>query len=52
VLASARFDSRSHDPWFARIYLELVYSCVGHETYQALKSAFDAYGVDHDVGLD
>lgn len=52
VLAEARFGSRSHDPWFARIYLELVYSLMAPEDYLRLQRAFDEQGVDYDVRLD
>jgi hypothetical protein len=48
VLASARYGSRSHDPWFARTYLELVWSMMGPDAYAALKAAFDAHAIDHD----
>lgn len=49
VLASARYGSRSHDPWFARVYLELVYEVLGSEAYSALRERFDVNGVDYDV---
>ena len=49
-LAAARYQSRSHDPWFARIYLELVWHMLGTETYEALRASFDQHGIDHDPG--
>jgi putative metallohydrolase (TIGR04338 family) len=49
VLAAARYGSRSHDPWFARTYLELVYTYIGSEPYAALRAAFERGGVDHDT---
>lgn len=49
VLAQARYGSRSHDPWFARTYLELVFTHMGPEAYVALKDALDTGGVDHDT---
>jgi len=49
VLAEARYGSKSHDPWFARTYLELVSVVMGPVAYQALRDAFDADGIDHDV---
>jgi len=52
VLADARFGSQSHDPWMARIYLELVYACMGAEDYGRLQRSFDQHGVDYDVVLD
>lgn len=47
VLAAARYRSRSHDPWFARTYLEAVYTYLGSDAYEALRDAFDQGGVDH-----
>jgi putative metallohydrolase (TIGR04338 family) len=49
VLAEARYGSRSHDPWFARTYLQLVYLALGSETYKALYDAFEEVGVDHHI---
>jgi len=49
VLAAARYGSHSHDPWFARTYLELVYSRLGSEAYAALKDAFDRGCIDYDT---
>lgn len=49
VLAAARYGSHAHCPWFARTYLELVYSKLGGEASTALLAAFDAAGVDHDT---
>lgn len=47
VLAHARYGSRSHDPWFARTFLELVREAMGADAYLALWRAFEAAGVDH-----
>lgn len=47
VLAGARWNSRSHDPWWARTYLELVYLDLGSEAYAALREAFEADGIEH-----
>lgn len=49
VLAAARYDSRAHDPWFARTYLEAVYSYMGPRAYAELLAAFTAADVDHDT---
>jgi putative metallohydrolase (TIGR04338 family) len=49
VLAAARYGARSHDPWFARTYLELVYAVLGPATYDALRTAFERGGIDHDT---
>jgi hypothetical protein len=49
VLAKARFHSQSHDPWFARIYLELVYLVRGPKAWQALQEAFIRDDVDFDA---
>jgi putative metallohydrolase (TIGR04338 family) len=48
VLAGARYGSRSHDPWFARTYLEVVREGMGPDAYLALYRAFEAAGIDHD----
>jgi putative metallohydrolase (TIGR04338 family) len=48
VLASARYGSQAHCPWFCRVYLELVYLVMGEETWSALRNAFQAGGVDFD----
>jgi len=45
VLAAARYDSQSHDPWFVRTYLELVYEHMGSAAYKALYDAFQVAGV-------
>lgn len=52
VLVAARFGRNGHGPWFARVYLELVYSLVGSDAYAALKASFDEHGIDYDVSLD
>jgi hypothetical protein len=49
VLARARYGSCSHDPWFARTYLNLVYSAMGSETFYALWTKFKAAGIDIDI---
>jgi putative metallohydrolase (TIGR04338 family) len=46
VLAAARFGSKAHCPWFARVYLELVYLVMGHETWTTLRKSFIAGGID------
>lgn len=48
VLASARYGSRSHDPWFARVYVELVFFVMGTAASTALLEAFKAHGIEHD----
>lgn len=47
VLADFRYGSHAHDPWFARTYLELVYTMMGAEAYAALRDAFENGGIDH-----
>lgn len=47
VLASARYSSHAHDPWFARTYLELVSARLGGAVYEELYQAFTARGIDH-----
>lgn len=49
VLASARYGSRSHDPYFARVYLETVALVMGPDVYRALYDAFEAGGIEHDA---
>lgn len=49
VLAAARYGSRSHDPWFARVYLELVALVMGSASYQALYHAFGDAGIAHEI---
>lgn len=49
VLACARYGSRAHDPWFARIYLELVYHMMGSEAWCELRDALEAAGIDFAV---
>lgn len=49
ALASARFQSHAHDPWFARVYLEAVWTYMGPDAYVALRRAFGKHGVDHDT---
>lgn len=49
VVAGARKGSRSHDPWFARIYLELTYLIRGISAYQQLVTAYVRNGIDYDA---
>jgi putative metallohydrolase (TIGR04338 family) len=49
VLAEARYGSGSHDPWFARTYLELVYEVLGPDRYFDLAASFDAHNVDYNT---
>jgi putative metallohydrolase (TIGR04338 family) len=49
VLCSARYGPCGHNPWFARTYLELVYSVMGSEAYAELAASFDRAGIDHDT---
>lgn len=49
VLAQARHGSQSHDPWYARILLELTYLLRGIPTYEALFAAFVRHGIDFDA---
>ena len=49
VLARARFRSTAHDPWFARIYVELTFLVRGAEAYSALAEAFRRDGIDFDA---
>lgn len=47
VLASARYGSQAHCPWFARTYLELV-STYLPDSYLPLYQAFVAGGIDFE----
>jgi hypothetical protein len=49
VMAEALFDSHSHDPYFAREYLKLVYFILGSEEYVKLFTAFNKHGVEFDA---
>lgn len=49
VCAAARYNSSSHDPWFCRTYLELVYQFIGCVRYAALSHAFERHDVDFDA---
>lgn len=49
VLAEARYGSKSHDPYFARTYLELVALVMGPDSYQQLYDAFNEAGIKHDA---
>lgn len=48
VLASARYGSKSHDPYFARTYLELVCTVMGSAAYVELRAAFDQARIDYE----
>jgi putative metallohydrolase (TIGR04338 family) len=48
VLADARYKSQAHCPWFARVYLELVYFVMGADAFNALHDAFHEHGIEHD----
>lgn len=52
VLADARHGSHSHDPAFARVYLELVALIMGPATYSQLYDQFEAAGIQHDFEDD
>lgn len=47
-VAEAYHGSRSHDPHFARIYLQLVYRVLGGDAWIALRTAFVEHGVCFD----
>jgi hypothetical protein len=49
VLAQARKDSQSHDPWFARVYLEITYAIRGVLEYEQLRYGYIREGVDYDA---
>jgi hypothetical protein len=49
IIAGARCNSHSHDPWFARVYAELTFLIRGTAIWQQLKQAFDAHGIDYDA---
>lgn len=44
-LAKARFGSTSHDPFFARVLLELTFLVRGQEAWEDLGRAFEQYGI-------
>lgn len=48
VLAAARYGSQAHCPWFARVYLEVVYEVMGPAAFDDLHEAFHDGGVQHD----
>lgn len=50
VVASCRRMSESHDPWMARIYLELTYLIMGSAAYKELEFGYLAQGIDYDAG--
>lgn len=49
VLAMAMYESKSHDPTWARTYLTLVSCVLGPEAYTSLRDSFDAHGVNYDA---
>lgn len=49
VIAGARKQSRSHDPWFARIYLEMTFLIRGPRAYCELQQAFVSKNIDYDA---
>lgn len=51
-IAQAQFGSTSHDPYFAKTYLELVFLVRGVEPWTELKAAFDQAGIVYDERLD
>lgn len=52
VLAAYRYGSKAHCPWFARVYLELVYEVQGADAFVALHAAFDRHSIQHDIPDD
>jgi hypothetical protein len=48
VLADARFGSQAHCPWWAKVYLELVYLTLGHGAWDALRRSFLHAGIEFD----
>lgn len=46
VLADARHGSKSHDPWFAREFLNLTYLISGSNAYVNLRDAFVRYRIE------
>lgn len=51
VLASAKYSSKSHDPWWAKTYLTLVACVMGSDAYLALQRGFDTHRVDYAVNV-
>jgi putative metallohydrolase (TIGR04338 family) len=49
VLAAARYGSHSHDPYFARVYLELLALVGLTPMYAEMYEAFERAGIAHDV---
>lgn len=47
VLATSRYGKCGHSPWFARTYLEMVYSAMGTEAYALLLGAFELGRIEH-----
>jgi putative metallohydrolase (TIGR04338 family) len=48
VTAESEGESHSHDPLFARTYLELVYRMIGHGAWALLRKAF----IEHHICID
>jgi putative metallohydrolase (TIGR04338 family) len=48
LCAAAEVGSKSHDPHWARVFLELVYRQMGTKAWQALRQAFLDEGVELD----
>jgi putative metallohydrolase (TIGR04338 family) len=47
VIAEACNGSKAHDPWFARVYMNLVYCVMGGAAWEELKAAFDTHGIEY-----
>jgi putative metallohydrolase (TIGR04338 family) len=47
VIAAAMNDSKAHDPFFARTYVNLVYLALGGDAYLELQRAFEEHGIDY-----
>lgn len=46
AIARVLHGSQSHDPWWCRVYLELVSMVAGPDAYVQLRDAFSARGVE------
>jgi putative metallohydrolase (TIGR04338 family) len=51
-LVAARYGRNAHGPWFARVYLELVWFLMGPTAYLDLWRAFERDAIDHDPGSE
>lgn len=47
VISIAMHESKAHDPWFAREYINLTYLISGEQTWRQLATAFDRHGVQY-----